>query len=45
MITPEDCGDLGAKNTIKANTLLERRLGGELKKITELREEKLLIEV
>ena len=45
VITPEDGSDLGAKNTIKANTDLERRLGGEPKKITELREGKLLIEV
>ena len=45
VITPEDGSDLGAKNTIKANRDLERILGGEPKKITELREGKLLIEV
>ena len=47
VITPEaeDASDLGAKNTIKANRDLERILGGEPKKITELKEGKLLIEV
>ena len=45
VITPEYGSDLGAKNTIKANRDLERILGGERKKIPELREGKLLIEV
>ena len=44
-ITPDDGTDLSRKNTIRANKDLEKVLGGEPKKITELREGMLLVEV